>query len=44
VLAYNTVFQNFDTGTGVAVAFLMTMVLVVVSVALFRQIRKVQIL
>lgn len=44
VLAYNTVFQNFDTGTGVAVAFLMTIVLIVVSVALFRQIRKVQIL
>jgi multiple sugar transport system permease protein len=44
VLAYNTVFQNFDTGTGVAVAFLMTMVLIVVSVTLFRQIRKVQIL
>lgn len=44
VLAYNTVFQNFQTGPGVAVAFLMTMVLIVVSVALFRQIRKVQIL
>jgi multiple sugar transport system permease protein len=44
VLAYVTVFQNFETGTGVAVAFLMTMVLIVISVVLFRQIRKVQIL
>ena len=44
VLAYVTVFQNFQTGPGVAVAFLMTMVLVVISVALYRQIRKVQIL
>ena len=44
VLAYQTVFQNFQTGPGVAVAFLMTMVLVVISVALYRQIRKVQIL
>lgn len=42
VLAYNTVFQNFRTGPGVAVAFLMTLVLVVISVALYRQIRKVQ--
>ena len=44
VLAYNTVFQNFRTGPGVAVAFLMTLVLVVISVVLYRQIRKVQIL
>lgn len=44
VLAYVTVFQNFETGTGVAVAFLMTIVLVVISVVLYRQIRKVQIL
>jgi len=44
VMAYNTVFQNFDTGTGVAIAFLMTLVLIVISVALFRQIRKVQML
>jgi multiple sugar transport system permease protein len=42
VLAYNTVFQNFETGTGVAVAFLMTIVLVVISTVLYRQIRKVQ--
>ena len=44
VLAYVTVFQNFQTGPGVAVAFLMTIVLIVISVALYRQIRKVQIL
>ena len=44
VLAYVTVFQNFETGTGVAIAFLMTLVLVVISVVLYRQIRKVQIL
>lgn len=44
VMAYNTVFQNFDTGTGVAIAFIMTLVLILISVALFRQIRKVQIL
>ena len=44
VLAYVTVFQNFQTGPGVAIAFLMTLVLIVISVALYRQIRKVQIL
>jgi multiple sugar transport system permease protein len=44
VLAYNTVFLNFETGPGVAVAFLMTLVLIIISVVLFRQIRKVQIL
>jgi multiple sugar transport system permease protein len=44
VLAYVTVFQNFETGTGVAIAFMMTFVLVVISVVLYRQIRKVQIL
>lgn len=43
VLAYRTVFQNFDTGTGVAIAFLMTMVLIGVSVVLYRQIRKVNV-
>ena len=43
VLAYLTVFENFQTGPGVAIAFLMTFVLVVVSVVLFRQIRKVNI-
>ncbi|MCA4135394.1 carbohydrate ABC transporter permease [Arthrobacter sp. M4] len=40
VFAYRTVFQNFQTGQGVAVAFLMTLTLVVVSVILYRQIRK----
>lgn len=43
VLAYETVFLNFQTGPGVAIAFLMTLVLVVVSVVLYRQIRKVNI-
>ncbi|MDQ1580093.1 MAG: multiple sugar transport system permease protein [Microbacteriaceae bacterium] len=43
VLAYRTVFQNFQTGPGVAIAFVMTLVLVVISVALYRQIRKVNI-
>ena len=40
VLAYRTVFQNFQVGPGVAVAFIMTFTLVLVSVALYRQIRK----
>ena len=40
VLAYRTVFQNFQTGPGVAIAFVMTLVLVVISVVLYRQIRK----
>ncbi|GAA2129700.1 carbohydrate ABC transporter permease [Arthrobacter humicola] len=40
VLAYRTVFQDFQTGPGVAIAFLMTITLVVVSVILYRQIRK----
>jgi multiple sugar transport system permease protein len=44
VLAYDTVFLNFETGPGVAIAFLMTLVLIIISVVLFRQIRKVQIL
>jgi multiple sugar transport system permease protein len=43
VMAYRTVFQDFQTGTGVSIAFLMTAVLVVVSVALYRQIAKVNI-
>ena len=43
VTAYRTVFQNFDTGSGTAIAFLMTAVLVIVSVVLYRQIRKVNI-
>jgi multiple sugar transport system permease protein len=40
VLAYRTVFQNFQVGPGVAIAFIMTFSLVLVSVALYRQIRK----
>lgn len=43
VMAYTTVFQNNQTGPGVAIAFLMTVVLVIVSVVLYRQIRKVNI-
>jgi multiple sugar transport system permease protein len=43
VLAYSTVFQNFQTGPGVAIAFIMTLVLVIISVLLYRQIRKVNI-
>jgi len=43
VLAYSTVFQNFQTGPGVAIAFLMTLVLVVISVFLYRRIRKVDV-
>jgi multiple sugar transport system permease protein len=41
VLAYQTVFANFKTGPGVAIAFMMTVVAVLVSLVLFRQIRKV---
>ncbi|NDV00263.1 carbohydrate ABC transporter permease [Pseudoroseicyclus tamaricis] len=40
VLAYRLVFQNFQTGPGVAVALMMTAAMVVVSMVLFRQIRK----
>lgn len=40
VLSYRTVFQNFQVGPGVSIAFLMTAVLVLVSVLLYRQIRK----
>jgi len=43
VLAYTTVFQNTQTGPGVAIAFLMTLVLILVSVVLYRQIRKVDV-
>lgn len=41
VLAYRSVFQNFQVGYGVAIAFIMTAALIAISVALFRQIRKV---
>lgn len=40
VLAYRTVFQNFEVGPGVAIAFMMTLTLVVVSVVLYRQIKR----
>ncbi|AQZ54436.1 MULTISPECIES: carbohydrate ABC transporter permease [Martelella] len=40
VLAYRTVFQNFQTGPGVAIALMMTTAMVLISLALFRQIRK----
>jgi multiple sugar transport system permease protein len=40
VLAFRTVFLDFETGPGVAIAFLMTAVLVVVSVFLYRSVRK----
>jgi len=43
VLSYQTVFADMQTGPGVAIAFLMTLVLVVVSVILYRQIRKVEV-
>ena len=43
VLAYSTVFQNFQTGPGVAIAFMMTIVLVIIATLLYRQIRKVNI-
>ena len=43
VLAYETVFGNFQTGPGVAIGIIMTLVSVLVSVVLFRRIRKVQI-
>ena len=43
VLAYQTVFANFQTGQGVAIAFMMTLVAVVVSLVLFRQIRRVDV-
>jgi multiple sugar transport system permease protein len=43
VLAYLTVFDNFQTGTGISIAFVMTLALVLISVVLYRQIRKVNI-
>jgi multiple sugar transport system permease protein len=42
VLAYRTVFQNFQVGIGVAIAFIMTAALVLMSVVLYRQIKKVE--
>jgi len=43
VLAYQTVFEDLQTGTGISIAFIMTIALVLVSVFLYRQIRKVNI-
>jgi multiple sugar transport system permease protein len=40
VLAYRTVFQNFQVGIGVSIAFIMTITLVIISLVLYRQIRK----
>jgi multiple sugar transport system permease protein len=40
VLAYRTVFQNFQVGIGVSIAFIMTITLVFISLVLYRQIRK----
>jgi multiple sugar transport system permease protein len=40
VLAYRTVFADYQVGPGVAIAFIMTAVLVIISVVLYRQIRK----
>lgn len=40
VLAYRTVFQNFQVGPGVAIALMMTFVLVIISSVLYRQIKK----
>jgi multiple sugar transport system permease protein len=40
VLAYLTVFQNFQVGIGVSIAFIMTLTLVVISVLLYQQIKK----
>jgi multiple sugar transport system permease protein len=43
VLAFQEVFNSFQTGPGVAIAFILTLVAVAVSVVLFRQIKKVDI-
>lgn len=40
VLAYQEVFGNFQVGLGVSVAFVMTLTLIVISVLLYRQVRK----
>lgn len=40
VLAYEEVFKNYQVGSGVSIAFVMTLTLIVVSVLLYRQIRK----
>ncbi|WP_114559757.1 carbohydrate ABC transporter permease [Desertihabitans aurantiacus] len=43
VLSYRTTFAQYQTGPGTAIALLMTATLVIVSVVLYRQIRKVDI-
>jgi multiple sugar transport system permease protein len=43
VLSYETIFGNFQTGPGIAIGFVMMLVSVLISVVLFRRIRKVQI-
>lgn len=43
VLAYRAVFQDFQVGQGVAIAFMATLAMVLVSIVLFRQIRKAEI-
>ena len=40
ILAYRTVFQNFQVGPGVAIALIMTVVCVIVSTVLYRQLKK----
>lgn len=40
VLSYRTVFAQFQTGPGTAIAAIMTVTLVIISVVLYRQIRK----
>ncbi len=40
VLAYTTVFEQFEVGPGVAIAVIATIVLIFISVLLYRQIRK----
>ncbi|MBO0744645.1 MAG: sugar ABC transporter permease [Candidatus Dormibacteraeota bacterium] len=40
VLAYTTVFENFLVGPGVAIAVMATIVLIIISILLYRQIRK----
>ena len=40
VLAYQQVFKNYQVGSGVSIAFIMTLTLIVVSVVLYRQIKK----
>jgi multiple sugar transport system permease protein len=43
VLAYQTAFQNYQIGPAVAISFIMTLLLVIISVVLYRQIRKVDV-